>query len=195
MEFCYNHQAIARDEQRTRSGGEPSSLKLFAPVRWFFYYLHMIELDKKTEERFMRMALDEARLAYEEGEVPVGAIVVKDGKVIGKGRNGREKGLDISSHAEINALKEASKALGRWDLSDCSLYVTLEPCLMCAGAILQSRIRYLCFGAPDKKAGAVVSNFYVFDSKEAYTPPLIDKNICKNECEDILKKFFAGKRV
>ena len=155
----------------------------------------MNEPNKELEERYMRMALEEARLAYEEGEVPVGAIVVKDGQIVGRGRNGREKGLDISSHAEINALKQASKALGRWDLSDCSLYVTLEPCLMCAGAILQSRIRYLCFGAPDKKAGAVVSNFYVFDSKEAYMPPLIDKNICKNECEEILKKFFAEKRV
>ncbi len=124
----------------------------------------------------------------------MGAIVVKDGVVVGKGRNGREKGLDISSHAEINALKDASRLLGRWDLSDCALYVTLEPCLMCAGAILQSRVRYLCFGALDKKAGAVVSNYYVFDSKDAYTPPLIDKNLCKDECEEILKKFFAKRR-
>ncbi len=142
----------------------------------------------------MKEALKEAEEALRQGEVPVGAVVVRNGEIIGRGRNGREKGLDISSHAEINALKDAAKHLGRWDLPDCSLYVTLEPCLMCSGAILQARVRYLCFGALDEKAGAVVSNFYVFDSKNAYTPPLIDKNVLKNECEEILKTFFANKR-
>lgn len=143
---------------------------------------------------YMKEALKEAEEALRQGEVPVGAVVVRNGEIIGRGRNGREKGLDISSHAEINALKDAAKHLGRWDLPDCSLYVTLEPCLMCSGAILQARVRYLCFGALDEKAGAVVSNFYVFDSKNAYTPPLIDKNVLKNECEEILKTFFANKR-
>ena len=143
---------------------------------------------------YMKEALKEAEEALWQGEVPVGAVVVRNGEIIGRGRNGREKGLDISSHAEINALKDAAKHLGRWDLPDCSLYVTLEPCLMCSGAILQARVRYLCFGALDEKAGAVVSNFYVFDSKNAYTPPLIDKNVLKNECEEILKTFFANKR-
>ena len=144
---------------------------------------------------YMGEALKEAEEALKHGEVPVGAVVVRNGEIVGRGRNGREEAFDISSHAEINAMKDAAKRLGRWDLSDCSLYVTLEPCLMCAGAILQARVRYLCFGACDEKAGAVVSNFYVFDRKNAYTPPLIDKNVLKNECECILKTFFGKRRL
>ena len=151
-------------------------------------------MQDQTDALFMKAALKEAELAFEEGEVPVGAVVVKDGEIIGKGHNHREKDLDISSHAEINALKEAAKALGRWDLHDCSLFVTLEPCLMCAGAILQSRIRFLCFGAVDKKAGAVISNYHVFDNNKTYTPPLIDKNLCENECTILLVGFFNQRR-
>ena len=148
----------------------------------------------KDDVAFMEAALEEARMAYQEGEVPVGAVVVRAGEIIGRGRNRREKDLDISSHAEINALKDAAKNLGRWDLPDCCLYVTLEPCLMCAGAILQSRIRSLCFGAEDKKAGAITSNYHVFDAQNISTPPLVDKNILQKECEAILKLFFSEKR-
>ncbi len=143
----------------------------------------------------MNQAIAEAKAAFDEGEVPVGAVVVRNGEIIAKAHNHKEKDLDISSHAEINAIKEAEKALGRWDLHDCSLYVTLEPCLMCAGAILQSRIRYLCFGAADEKAGAIVSAYHVFDDKNAYTPPLIDKGVCKNECVNLLVKFFEKQRT
>lgn len=151
--------------------------------------------DMENEEiLFMKEALKEAELALKENEVPVGAVVVRNNEVIAKAHNRREKDLDISSHAEINALKLAAAKLGRWDLSDCSLYVTLEPCLMCAGAILQARVRFVCFGALDEKAGAVVSNYHVFDSKNEYTPPLIDKNILNNECEEILKTFFSQRR-
>ena len=149
----------------------------------------------ENEIYFMQEALKEAQLAFAEGEVPVGAVVVKSGEIVGRGHNEREKTFDISSHAEINAIKDAAQQLKKWDLSDCSLYVTLEPCLMCAGAILQSRIRYLCFGTTDKKAGAIVSNYHVFDNQNAYTPPLIDKNLCEKQCSDILKIFFAHKRV
>ena len=149
---------------------------------------------EKDSAFYMREALKEAESALEEGEVPVGAVVVRNGEIIARSHNHRENDLDISSHAEINALKLAAKTLGRWDLSACSLYVTLEPCLMCAGAILQARVRFVCFGAMDEKAGAVVSNYHVFDYKKEYTPPLIDKNILKNECETLLKKFFAGRR-
>lgn len=141
----------------------------------------------------MLEALEEAKLAYEEGEIPVGAVVVQNGQIVGRGHNGREKNLDISSHAEINAIKNAAKTLGRWDLHDCSLYVTLEPCLMCAGAILQSRIRFVCFGCVDKKAGAILSIYHAFDANNAYMPPLIDKGMCEKECSDILKHFFDEK--
>lgn len=152
-------------------------------------------MDQHDDVFYMKEALKEAEKAHRQGEVPVGAVVVRRGEIIGRGRNGREKALDISSHAEINALKDAARQLGRWDLSDCALYVTLEPCLMCAGAILQARVRYLCFGACDEKAGAIVSNFYVFDSKNEYTPPLIDKNVLKRECEEILRRFFLERRA
>lgn len=141
----------------------------------------------------MMEALKEAELAYEEGEIPVGAVVVRNGKIISRGHNGRERDLDIASHAEINALKAAAKTLGRWDLHDCSLYVTLEPCLMCAGAILQSRIRFLSFGCLDKKAGAILSIYHAFDANNAYMPPLIDEGLCEKECSDILKRFFDKK--
>ena len=141
----------------------------------------------------MLEALKEAQLAYEAGEIPVGAVVVQNGTIVGRGHNEREEKLDISSHAEINALKNAAKELGRWDLSDCSLYVTLEPCLMCAGAILQSRIRFLSFGTLDKKAGAILSIYHAFDINNAYMPPLIDKGLCEGECADILRRFFEKK--
>ena len=143
---------------------------------------------------FMEEALKEAELAFAEGEVPVGALIVRNGEIIGRGHNHREKDLDISSHAEINALKDAAKTLGRWDMHDCSLYVTLEPCLMCAGAILQSRIRYLCFGAVDEKAGAIISAYHVFDSQNIYTPPLIDKGVYESECSALLARFFKEQR-
>ena len=151
-------------------------------------------MQQEKDEFFMNEAIKEALVSYEEGEVPVGAVVIKDGEIIGRGHNGREKSHRIHSHAEINALEDASSKLGRWDLSDCSLYVTLEPCLMCAGAILQSRIRTVCFGAKDEKAGAIVSSFHVFDSGAPYLPPLLVYGICEEQCKDILRKFFALKR-
>ena len=150
-------------------------------------------MEKRNDASFMLEALKEAKIAYEAGEIPVGAVVVQNGVIIGRGHNEREKKLDISSHAEINAIKMAAEAIGRWDLHDCSLYVTLEPCLMCAGAILQSKIRFLSFGTLDKKAGAILSIYHVFDTNNAYMPPLIDKGLCENECSEILKRFFAEK--
>lgn len=142
----------------------------------------------------MEEALKEARLAFLEGEVPVGAIVVKDGLIIGRGHNQREANLDISSHAEIKAMKEAAKKLGRWDLSDCSLYVTLEPCLMCTGAILQARIHYLCFGALNPNDGAICSKYHVFDQENACMSPFFDKKVLEQECQGILMKFFQQQR-
>ena len=141
---------------------------------------------------FMKLALGQARLAAKENEVPVGAVVVKEGKVIALAHNTREKDLDISGHAEIKALQEAAKKLGTWSLEGCSLYVTLEPCLMCGGAILQSRLSYLCFGAKDEKEGAVVSSYHVFDQiKDA---PLVRFGLLENECQTVLKEFFASRR-
>ena len=146
------------------------------------------------DEIYMALALAEAKAAAKEDEVPVGAVVVFADRVIGKGHNHRESRLDISSHAEIEVIRQAAQTLGTWDLSNCTLYVTLEPCLMCAGAIMQSRIKRLVYGAEDQKKGAVTSNFYVFDDPKAESHPLINKGILKDESEQLLSSFFARQR-
>jgi len=149
-------------------------------------------MDKHNE--FMRESIGLAKLALREGEIPVGAIVVKGDKIIGRGRNIRESLLDVSGHAEIVALKEAAETLGDWRLSGCSLYVTLEPCLMCAGAIMQSRIESLYFGALDPKEGAIVSNYHVFDKPSSLHRPLVYPGILSSECHDLIDSFFSKRR-
>lgn len=144
-------------------------------------------------ERIMDMALLEAKKAMIEGEVPVGAVIVRENEVIAFAHNNKEKKLDISSHAEIEVIKIASKKLNRWDLSDCSLFVTLEPCLMCAGAIKQSRIKSIYYGAKDIKYGCE-SKYGLFSIKDNYTSPLIYGGIKGNECKKILDEFFKDKR-
>lgn len=139
---------------------------------------------------FMEEALLEARKALEEGEVPVGAVVVKNGRVIARGHNCRQKEHDISGHAEIVALKAAGKALQTWALDGCQLYVTLEPCLMCAGAIIQSRVSTLVYGASDPQFGAINSSYHVFDDAET----LVSKGEMEQECKALLDEFFAKKR-
>lgn len=144
---------------------------------------------------FMDRAIALAKLAEKEGEVPVGAVVTFDGRIIGEGYNHRERDKDISSHAEIIALKEAAKTKGDWRLRGCSLFVTLEPCLMCSGAILQSRISSLYFGARDEKEGAVLSHYFVFDEPYRQERPLIHPDFMKEECEALLKRFFEKQRT
>ena len=141
------------------------------------------------DNRFMEIALEEAKLALEDGEVPVGAVIVKDGKVLATGKNHREKRGDISSHAEIEAIKAAEKSLGKWQLDGCSLYVTLEPCLMCAGAIKQARISSVTYGADDAQEGAFTKYGLLAD-----WPLLVFRGERKEEAEELLKKFFALQR-
>ncbi len=138
----------------------------------------------------MKIALREARLALAEGEVPVGAVIVKDGKVIAQAHNSREKDLDISGHAEINAMKLAAKVLGRWSLEGCAIYVTLEPCLMCGAALIQSRISTIVYGADDPQYGAVSQKGSLFDQSKA----LVYRGVMKEECAAVIDEFFAGKR-
>lgn len=147
-----------------------------------------------SDEEYMLLALIEAKKAYDEDEVPVGAVIVKDGVIIGKGHNKREKNHDISSHAEIEAIKQAEKTLGDWRLDGAAMYVTLEPCLMCAGAILQSRISKLVFSLRDPKDGAIVSNYFVYDSPSIHQRPLVYSGVLQDECDTLLKKFFESKR-
>lgn len=142
---------------------------------------------------FMKYALELARLSAEEGEVPVGAIVVCDGKIVGEGRNRRETVKNALHHAEIEAINDACKTLGGWRLWKCDMYVTLEPCPMCAGAIINSRIKNVYFGANDEKNGAVVSAARLFDMNFTHKP-LYEGGIMGEECAEILSSFFKDLR-
>ena len=145
------------------------------------------------DEQFMKEALVEAEQAFALGEVPVGAVVVKDGKIIARGHNRRETDRVATAHAELLAMEEACRALGSWRLSECTLYVTLEPCPMCAGTAVNARVGRVVYGAKDAKAGAMGSVFSV----NAY--PLNHKvdltvGVLEAECREILQRFFEGKR-
>lgn len=145
------------------------------------------------DEYFMKKALELARESAFEGEVPVGAVVVKDGEIVGKGRNRRELGKNALYHAELEAIDNACKKLGGWRLWQCDLYVTLEPCPMCAGAIINSRIKRVVFGAKDNKAGSFGSvadfNLLPYNHK-----PEIVSGVLEDECSKILSDFFADLR-
>lgn len=142
----------------------------------------------------MALAIEEAKKAFAEGEVPVGAVIVKEDLVIARGHNQRERKYDIGSHAELEVIRNAEKQLQNWRLDGCTLYVTLEPCLMCAGAILQSRISKLVFGAKDEKDGAILSHYFVFDSPSLHERPLVFPGVKEEECQKILRDFFQRKR-
>jgi len=148
-----------------------------------------------NDEKWMKMALLEATQAFEEGEVPVGAVIVKNNELLAKGHNHREKRLSITGHAEIEVIEEAEKKLGRWNLEGCTLYVTLEPCLMCAGAIMQARLFRLVYGASDDKKGAISSAYFVFDDPKSESHPLLSHGLLADESARLLASFFANKRV
>ena len=148
-----------------------------------------------TDEAYMQIALELARQAYEINEVPVGAIVVKKstGKIIGKGYNRREIDKNPLAHAEIAAIKHAAETLGGWRLLDCDIYVTLEPCPMCCGAIINSRIERVIFGAFDSKSGSVESIINMFDLPFNHKPKIVS-GIMQKECSEILSDFFTELR-
>jgi len=142
----------------------------------------------------MEAALDLARLAADAGEVPVGAVVVKDGQIIGRGGNRPIAGHDPTAHAEIVALREAAAALGTDRLTGCDLWVTLEPCAMCAGAIAHSRIARLYYGASDPKGGAVEHGPRLFEQQTVHHKPEVYGGISETECADLLRTFFRDRR-
>jgi tRNA(adenine34) deaminase len=146
------------------------------------------------DEYFMRLALREAERALEHRDVPVGAVIVREGEVIGAGHNERELRNDPTAHAEILALREASAALGSWRVLDAVMYVTLEPCAMCAGAIVLSRIPRVVFAASDPKAGAAGSVLNVFDVQELNHRPQCQGGLLGQEAADMLRAFFAERR-
>jgi len=145
-------------------------------------------------ENYMRIALDEAKEALEMGEVPVGACIVYEGQVIAKAGNRREADNDPTAHAEVLAIKHASAALGKWRLSDCTLYVSLEPCTMCAGAIVQARLGSLVFGAFDEKAGACGSLYDIPRDFRLNHFVEVIPGVLEKESTLLLKEFFQQKR-
>ena len=142
----------------------------------------------------MSLALKEASKALLEDEIPIGCVIVKDDKVIARGHNKREKKNLVTSHAEIEAITKANKKLKSWRLVDCDIYVTIEPCIMCMGAIIQSRIRNIYYGAPDLKGGALDSSINVLDAKNINHYPNVIKGVLEEECAIIIKNYFKNKR-
>jgi tRNA(adenine34) deaminase len=147
------------------------------------------------DPRHMAIALEEARAAAGHQDVPIGAVVVRGGTVIARARNRREADADPTAHAEVLALREAGKKVANWRLSDCALYVTLEPCVMCAGAIVLARVPLVVFGAPDPKAGAVISIAQVFDERGLNHHPRWRMGVLRAESEELLKAFFSSQRA
>lgn len=141
----------------------------------------------------MALALQQARLAADEGEVPVGAVVTRNGEVVSVGRNRREYGKNALYHAELEAIDAACKKLGGWRLWECEMYVTLEPCPMCAGAIVNARIKKVYFGARDEKNGAVCSVMNMFDYPFTHRPEF-EGRVLEKECADMLSDFFRRLR-
>ena len=145
-------------------------------------------------EKFMREAIKEARKAELKDEVPIGCVIVKDGKIIARGHNLRESKQQSIAHAEIIAIQKACTKLHTWRLENCSLYVTLEPCPMCSGAILQSRIKEVVYGAKDPKGGCMASCMRIYDIKGFYHYPTVVDDILADECGRLLTNFFRNKR-
>lgn len=148
----------------------------------------------KTHDDWMNLAIYEALKAGAIGEVPIGAIVVKDDVIIGRGYNLRETGLDPTAHAEMIAIRQASQHLGAWRLSGCTLYVTLEPCPMCAGAIVQGRVDHVVYGASDPKAGCAGTLFNLLEEPRFNHQPTVLAGILEQECGDLLRDFFRSLR-
>lgn len=142
---------------------------------------------------FMKSAKHEAKMAMEKGEIPVGAVIVKDGEIIGKAHNLKETNNDTTAHAEILAIREAAKTIGNWRLNGCEMYVTLEPCPMCAGAIIQSRIDKVYIGAFNKDMGACGTLINILECRELNSAVEAEW-LYDDECLNLLKKFFDSKR-
>lgn len=145
------------------------------------------------QENFMAQALALAAEAAAAGEVPVGCVIVRDGEIVGRGRNRREEKQATASHAEMEAIAQANEHLGTWRLDDCELYVTLEPCPMCAGAIINARVGTVCYGARDEKAGACGSVLDLFAERFNHRPRVYG-GVLKEECAALLQDFFHDLR-
>ncbi|MFA5421360.1 MAG: tRNA adenosine(34) deaminase TadA [Bacilli bacterium] len=148
----------------------------------------------KSDEYYMTQALKEARKALLIDEVPVGAIIVKNDKIIARSFNQREKRNDPTAHAEVLAVRKACKKLGVWRLDGCTIYITIEPCSMCAGTLMWTRIDRIVYGAEDPKGGALASSFNLFDQKNINHHPAVSGGVLENECGQLVSSFFQNKR-
>ena len=148
-----------------------------------------------VQEKYMKEALRQAKKAYALGEVPIGCVIVHEGKIIGRGYNRRNTDKNTLAHAEITAINKASKVTGDWRLEDCTLYVTLEPCQMCAGAIVQARIPEVVMGCMNPKAGCAGSILNILDMPQFNHQVSVTRGILEQECSDMLKLFFSELRV
>ena len=146
------------------------------------------------ENRFMKEAIKEAKKAELIDEVPIGCVIVKDDKIVARGHNVRETKKTPLGHAEIVAIDKASKKLNRWRLDDCDIYITVEPCIMCSGAIIQSRIKHIYYGAKDLKGGAIESSINVLEAKNINHHPEVTSGILEEECSNIISQYFKRKR-
>ena len=147
-----------------------------------------------NDQDFMREALIEAKVAYQKGEVPIGAVIVRDDRIIARDHNRREEQADPTAHAEILVIRQAGQALGGWRLSGSTLYVTIEPCPMCAGALVQSRVDRLVYGAPDIKAGAVDSLYHITNDDRLNHRLKITSGVLAEESAELMKLFFKERR-
>lgn len=148
-----------------------------------------------TDDYFMKEAVAEAKKAFDSGEIPVGAVVVRDSRIIGRGRNGRAANRAPLAHAEIAALDDAAKTIQNWRFDDCTLYVTLEPCVMCAGAIVQCRVAKIVYGAKDPRAGAAGSIYDIPRDPRMYHQCQVISGVIREVCEKLLRDFFAKRRT
>ncbi len=150
---------------------------------------------EKDDERYMRLALEEAEAAAAEGEVPIGAVVVCDGEVVARAHNRRETDADPSAHAEFAAMVAAARALGRWRLTGCTVYVTLEPCLMCAGLMVNARVDRCVYGAADPKGGAVGTLYDVSHDERLNHEFEVTSGVLADEAAKLLRDFFRARRA
>ena len=183
-----------RDLQLRRLTLYPAELQAQDPEQRKYSTLRM-ELSPMDDTLYMKEALKEAEKAFQKGEIPVGAVMVRSGEIIGRGSNNRSLEDSPLGHAEIVAMQHASKVLDNWRFDDCVLYVTLEPCVMCAGAMVQSRLGTLVYGASDPKAGAVGSLYNILRDPRMYHRCVVRSGILKDECAELLRIFFQKRRT
>ncbi|KXS45811.1 MULTISPECIES: tRNA adenosine(34) deaminase TadA [unclassified Candidatus Frackibacter] len=149
---------------------------------------------EKNDYYYMRCALEEAQKAYQKEEVPIGAVIIKDDEIIARSHNLKEELNDPTAHAEVLAIKDAAQRLGGWRLNNCTLYVTIEPCPMCAGALVQARVDRVVYGASDSKAGAAGSVVNLFNLDELNHQIEVEVGVLEEECSNIMKRFFKELR-